>query len=161
MHAGTDTFAQLVRESVMSAHAPSRRFGRSRYFRFGWERTLVNRMPVWLRGEIERTQERIKVVLGQPIIRGTHRYPLVAVASPASAPRRVMTLDASGRCARSSTGSSMSCGRGCPWRLLGEADLVGIFAHDFDGDQRGRGDLLPGISAVGEDASGAVASAPS
>jgi hypothetical protein len=25
---------------------------------------------------------------------------------------------------------------------------------DFDGDQRGRGDLLPGISAVGEDASG-------
>ena len=47
----------------------------------------------------------------------------------------------------------MSCG-GAPWRLLGEADLVGIFAHDFDGDQRGRGDLLPGISAVGEDASG-------
>jgi hypothetical protein len=43
---------------------------------------------------------------------------------------------------------------GCPWRLLGEADLVGIFAHDFDGDQRGRGDLLRGISAVGEDASG-------
>jgi hypothetical protein len=43
---------------------------------------------------------------------------------------------------------------GRPWRLLGEADLVGIFAHDFDGDQRGRGDLLPGISAVGEDASG-------
>src|SRR4249919_2160207 len=33
-----------------------------------------------------------------------------------------------------------------------EADLVGIFAHDFDGDQRGRGDLFPGISAVGEDA---------
>ena len=30
--------------------------------------------------------------------------------------------------------------------------MVGIFAHDFDGDQRGRRDLLPGISAVGEDA---------
>jgi hypothetical protein len=42
---------------------------------------------------------------------------------------------------------------GCPWRLLGEADWSD-FAHDFDGDQRGRGDLLPGISAVGEDASG-------
>ena len=35
---------------------------------------------------------------------------------------------------------------------LGLTDLIGIFAHDFDGDQRGRGDLLPGISAVGEDA---------
>jgi hypothetical protein len=46
----------------------------------------------------------------------------------------------------------MSCGRGCPCRLLGEADLV--VAHDFDSDQRGRGDLLPGISAVGEAASG-------
>ena len=31
------------------------------------------------------------------------------------------------------------------------AKPVGIFAHDFDGDQRGRGDLLAGISAVGED----------
>jgi hypothetical protein len=34
-------------------------------------------MPVWLRGEIERTQDRIeinpKMVLGKPIIRGTHR----------------------------------------------------------------------------------------
>jgi hypothetical protein len=81
----------------MSPIGPFRRFGHSRYFRFGWERTLVDRMPVWLRGEIERTQERIeinpKVVLGQPIIRGTHRYPLVAAASPASAPRRVMTLE--------------------------------------------------------------------
>jgi hypothetical protein len=25
--------------------------------------------------------------------------------------------------------------------------LVGIFAHDFDGDQRGCGNLFPGISA--------------
>ena len=40
---------------------PSRRFGHSRYFRFGWERTLVDRMPVWLRGEIERTQDRIEI----------------------------------------------------------------------------------------------------
>jgi hypothetical protein len=30
--------------------------------------------------------------------------------------------------------------------------LVGIFAHDFDGDQRRRSDLLTGIAAVGEDA---------
>ena len=37
-------------------------------------------------------------------------------------------------------------------RVNGEADLVGIFAHDFDRDQRCRGDLFPGISAVGEDA---------
>jgi hypothetical protein len=38
-------------------------------------------------------------------------------------------------------------------RVYGEADLVGIFAHDFDGDQRlcCHGDLFPGISAVGED----------
>src|SRR5208282_4655393 len=36
-------------------------------------------------------------------------------------------------------------------RVYGEADLVGIFAHDLDGDQHGRGDLLTGISAVGED----------
>jgi hypothetical protein len=61
----------------MSLIGPSRRFRQLRYFRFGWERTLVNRMPVWLRGEIERTQDRIeinpKVVLGKPIIPGTHR----------------------------------------------------------------------------------------
>jgi hypothetical protein len=59
------------------ANGPSRRFGHSRYFRFGWERTLVNPMPVWLRGEIEQTRDQIKinpkVVLGKPIIRGTHR----------------------------------------------------------------------------------------
>jgi hypothetical protein len=36
-------------------------------------------------------------------------------------------------------------------RVNSEADLVGIFAHNFDGDQRGPGDLLTGISAVGED----------
>jgi hypothetical protein len=29
--------------------------------------------------------------------------------------------------------------------------LVGIFAHYFDGDQRGLGDLFPGIPVVGED----------
>jgi hypothetical protein len=63
----------------LSSFGPSRRFGHSRYFRFGRERTLVNRMPDWLRGEIERMQDRIeinpKVVLGKPIIRGTGRYP--------------------------------------------------------------------------------------
>src|SRR6202040_1379356 len=37
-------------------------------------------------------------------------------------------------------------------RVDGEADLIGVLAHDFDGDQRCRGDLFPGISAVGEDA---------
>ena len=62
---------------AMSIFGPSRRFRHLRYFRFRSERTLVNRMPVWLQGEIERTQDRIeinpKVVLGKPIIRGTHR----------------------------------------------------------------------------------------
>lgn len=38
-----------------------------------------------------------------------------------------------------------------PW-VNGEADLVGILAHDFDSDQRGRGDLLTRVSAVGENA---------
>jgi hypothetical protein len=33
-----------------------------------------------------------------------------------------------------------------------EADLIGVLAHDLDRDQRGRGDLLTGIPAVGEDA---------
>jgi hypothetical protein len=37
-------------------------------------------------------------------------------------------------------------------RVDGEADLIGVLAHDFDGDQRCRGALFPGISAVGEDA---------
>src|SRR5208282_3857921 len=36
-------------------------------------------------------------------------------------------------------------------RVYREADLIGIFAHDLDCDQRGRGDLLTGISAVSED----------
>ena len=31
-------------------------------------------------------------------------------------------------------------------RVYGETDLVGIFALDFDGYQRCRGDLIPGIS---------------
>jgi hypothetical protein len=43
-----------------------------RYFRFGWERTLVNRMPVECKIGFEVNQ---KVVLGKPIIRGTSRYP--------------------------------------------------------------------------------------
>jgi Putative transposase of IS4/5 family (DUF4096) len=37
-------------------------------------------------------------------------------------------------------------------RVNGEADLIGVLAHDLDRDQRCRGDLFPGISAVGEDA---------
>ena len=37
-------------------------------------------------------------------------------------------------------------------RVNGEADLIGVLAHDLDRDQRCRGDLLLGISAVGEDA---------
>jgi len=35
--------------------------------------------------------------------------------------------------------------------VYSEADLVGIFAHDFDGNQRGLGDLLTGIPAVSDD----------
>ena len=37
-------------------------------------------------------------------------------------------------------------------RVNGKADLIGVLAHDFDRDQRGLGDLLAGISAVGKDA---------
>ena len=37
-------------------------------------------------------------------------------------------------------------------RVNGEADLIGVLAHDLDRDQRCRGDLFPGIPAVGEDA---------
>jgi hypothetical protein len=37
-------------------------------------------------------------------------------------------------------------------RVDGEADLIGVLAHDLDRDQRCRGDLFPGISAVGKDA---------
>ena len=37
-------------------------------------------------------------------------------------------------------------------RVDGEADLIGVLAHDLDRDQRRRGDLFAGISAVGEDA---------
>ena len=36
-------------------------------------------------------------------------------------------------------------------RRNGEADLIGVLAHDLDRDQRCRGDLLAGIPAVGED----------
>src|SRR6478735_6969619 len=36
-------------------------------------------------------------------------------------------------------------------RVDGEADLIGVLAHDLDRDQRCRGDLFPGISAVSED----------
>jgi hypothetical protein len=41
-----------------------------RYFRFGWERTLVNRTPDECKIGIEANP---KVVLGKPIIRGTSR----------------------------------------------------------------------------------------
>jgi hypothetical protein len=58
-----------VRES---GSGPSRRFRHLRYFRFGWERTLVNRMPDECKIGIEVNP---KVVLGKPIIRGTGRYP--------------------------------------------------------------------------------------
>jgi hypothetical protein len=43
-----------------------------RYFRFGWERTFVNRMPDACKIGVEVNP---KVVLGKPIIRGTSRYP--------------------------------------------------------------------------------------
>ena len=36
-------------------------------------------------------------------------------------------------------------------RVYGEADLVGVLAHDLDRDQRGLGDLLAAIPAVSED----------
>ena len=35
--------------------------------------------------------------------------------------------------------------------MNGEADLVGVLAHDLDRDQRGYGDLLTRISTVGKD----------
>ena len=38
-----------------------------------------------------------------------------------------------------------------PW-VNGEADLIGVLAHDLDRDQRGLGDLLTGIPTIGEDA---------
>ncbi|HJX83127.1 MAG TPA: hypothetical protein VJ723_02140, partial [Candidatus Angelobacter sp.] len=56
----------------VSPFGPSRRFRHLRYFRFGWERTLVNRMPDECKIGIEVNP---KVVLGKPIIRGTSRYP--------------------------------------------------------------------------------------
>jgi hypothetical protein len=59
----------------MTVYGPSRRFRHLRYFRFGWERTLVNRMPVECNIGIEVNP---KVVLGKPIIRGTSRYPAKA-----------------------------------------------------------------------------------
>src|SRR5208337_1072220 len=36
-------------------------------------------------------------------------------------------------------------------RVNGKADLIGVFSHDLDRDQCSLGDLLTGISAVGED----------
>jgi hypothetical protein len=36
-------------------------------------------------------------------------------------------------------------------RVNGEADLIGVLAHDLDRDQGGLGDLLSGVPAVGED----------
>jgi len=36
-------------------------------------------------------------------------------------------------------------------RVNSEANLTGVLAHDLDRDQRGLGDLLAGIPAVGED----------
>ena len=61
----------LLANSEPSTHGPSRRFRHLRYFRFGWERTLVNRMPDECKIGIEVNP---KVVLGKPIIRGTSRY---------------------------------------------------------------------------------------
>src|SRR4029077_21131657 len=45
-------------------------------------------------------------------------------------------------------------------RVNGEADLIGVLAHDLDRDQRCRGDLLAGIPAVGEDPLDAREQAP-
>jgi hypothetical protein len=36
--------------------------------------------------------------------------------------------------------------------LNGEADLIGVFAHNLDSDQRGVCDLLTGITAISENA---------
>ncbi len=36
-------------------------------------------------------------------------------------------------------------------RLDGEADWIGVLAHDPDGDPGGGGDLVAGVAAVGED----------
>jgi hypothetical protein len=47
----------------MSLIGPSRRFRHLRYFRFGWERTLVNRMVDECKIGIEVNP---KVVLGKP-----------------------------------------------------------------------------------------------
>jgi hypothetical protein len=47
----------------MSVIGPSRRFRHLRYFRFGWERTLVNRMADECKIGIEVNP---KVVLGKP-----------------------------------------------------------------------------------------------
>jgi hypothetical protein len=50
---------------------------------------------------------------------------------------------------------------GCPWRLLGEADLVGIFAHDFDGNNVAVVTFSPAYPLSAKTRPGAVASAPS
>jgi hypothetical protein len=45
LHQGADAWRRLPSYAVHeSLRGPSRRFGHSRYFRFGWERTIVNRM---------------------------------------------------------------------------------------------------------------------
>ena len=36
-------------------------------------------------------------------------------------------------------------------RVNGEADLIGVLAHDLDRDQRGLGDLLTGTPTIGEE----------
>ena len=46
-------------------------------------------------------------------------------------------------------------------RVNGEADLIGVLAHDLDRDQRGLGDLLTGIPTIGEDALDAAGAARS
>jgi hypothetical protein len=56
----------------MTVDGPSRRFRHLRYFRFGWERTLVNRMPDECKIGIEVNP---KVVLGKPINSWHQRYP--------------------------------------------------------------------------------------
>ena len=60
------------------------------------------------------------------------------VASKSFASRRLRPIQAKNRSTTQRRGYS-------------EADLIGVLAHDLDRDQRGFGDLLNGIPAVGED----------
>jgi hypothetical protein len=81
----------------MPAFGPSRRFRYLRYFRFGRERTLVNRMPDECKIGIEVNP---KVVLGKPIIRGTSWYRKSALGRLTMPARRAMPLSLSDRACR-------------------------------------------------------------